>query len=91
MPMKPVQIISVALLALVTCSSVMAQENAAAGNPSPPAKQIKEKKICHHEVSTGSMLAHSTCRTASEWKAIDEANQEAIQHQRNSSSGGRGQ
>ncbi len=39
--------------------------------PTPP----KEKKICRRELVTGSMMAHSTCRTKAEWDAVDAQNQ----------------
>lgn len=34
------------------------------------AKPAKEKKICRRDVSTGSIMPRSVCRTKSEWDAI---------------------
>lgn len=36
-----------------------------------------EKKICRRETPVGSRLSKRVCRTAAEWAALDEANQQA--------------
>jgi hypothetical protein len=44
---------------------------AAAPAPTAPAQ---DKKVCRRESVMGSIMPKRTCRTASEWSAIDQAN-----------------
>lgn len=39
------------------------------------AKPAADKKVCRKDVSTGSILTKSVCRTKAEWTALDSANQ----------------
>lgn len=41
-----------------------------AAAPTPTVKVAKEKRICRRDVSTGSIMPRSVCRTKSEWDAI---------------------
>lgn len=59
------------LLALAIISAP--QDAAAPTRKTAPA----EKKICRRETPIGSRLSKRVCRTAAEWAAADEANQQA--------------
>lgn len=42
----------------------------------------KEKRICKSAASIGTLVQQKTCHTASEWKAIAEANDRSMQQMR---------
>ena len=54
-----------ALAAALASTPALAEDSA----PQAP----KERKICRSAVATGSIMAKRTCRTASEWQAIERA------------------
>jgi hypothetical protein len=60
--------LAIVCVACLVSSAAFAQDTA----PAKAAKPVKEQKICRSDVPTGSMMAKSTCHTATEWQAIDE-------------------
>ena len=62
-------LVAVALVA--TGTAALAQD---AAHPAP-AEQVKEKKICRAEGSTGSIMTKRVCRTKAEWARIAEQNE----------------
>ena len=56
-----------ALVAAAATAPALAADEPGATKAAPPAK---EKKICRRELTTGSMMMKSTCRTKAEWDAI---------------------
>ena len=52
-------------------------DSAPAAGPAPAAKPVKEKKVCRSDVSTGSIMPKTTCKTQSEWDALGAANRGA--------------
>jgi hypothetical protein len=55
---------------------------AAAAAPVTPAP-VKERKICHDEAETGSLISKRTCHTKAEWEAINKANERDVDAFRN--------
>jgi hypothetical protein len=63
------------LILIVSAFLVGAQAGApAAPTAAPAAKPVKEKKICRSDVTTGSILPKSVCRTRQQWDDIELAN-----------------
>jgi len=55
-----------------------------AGSPqagaTPQADPPEEKKICHKEIETGSLIkGRKICRTVKEWQKISDANREEVE------------
>jgi hypothetical protein len=67
--------IAVSLLA----ASPDAATQAAVPTPTP----VKERKICHDEPETGSLISKRTCHTKAEWDAINKASARDIDAFRN--------
>jgi len=72
------------LLIMIASALLSAAQAAspAAAPPPPVAKPAKEKKVCRHDASTGSILPKTVCRTQNEWDDIDFANHNAAQFKR---------
>lgn len=66
-----------ALVTVVVAATAVAPLAAQSTDKDTP-KAAKEKKICRREMSTGSILAKSTCHTKAEWDAIASANQSDV-------------
>lgn len=70
-------------LVMVSALLGAAQATPAAAAPAQPiAKPAKEKKVCRHDASTGSILPKTVCRTQNEWDDIDFANHNSAQFRR---------
>lgn len=78
----------VALLIVMVSALLSAAQAAppAAAPPPPVAKPAKEKKVCRHDASTGSILPKTVCRTQNEWDDIDFANHNSAQFRRDTMS-----
>ena len=72
---------------LVAVTPAAAQTARAAGvaaeQANAPAQPAPQKKTCHSEIETGSIMPHRICRTAAEWQEINAANQRAVEEIRN--------
>lgn len=64
------------LLAIFAIAPTLAQTPLA--ETAPPAV-AKEKRICKASTDIGTLVPKRTCRTAAEWKDINEANAKAMQ------------
>lgn len=67
-----------ALVAVIFAATAVTSLAAADGTDKKAPEAAKEKKICRRELSTGSILAKSTCHTKAEWDAITAANQSDV-------------
>jgi predicted transglutaminase-like cysteine proteinase len=64
----------IATLLVSVAAPAFAQDNSAT-TAAPAAPPVKEKKICQSDVDTGSIMAHRTCHTKSEWAEINKENE----------------
>ncbi len=59
-------------MVLALCASTAALAQQAASTPeAKAAAQAPEKKICHTDADTGSMIRTRTCHTKAEWDQIE--------------------
>jgi hypothetical protein len=70
------------VIASALLTALQASPSVPAASAPPPAKPLKEKKICRRDASTGSILPKTVCRTQNEWDDIDFANHNSAQFRR---------
>lgn len=80
---------ALAAMAVVGAPAAASQSNSPATAAQPAAPAAKEKKVCRSEADIGTIMRKRTCRTLSEWAAIDQANTDnaarALDNRRNGS------
>ncbi len=64
------------MLVLAVCAMPAAAQEA---RPEKVAKPPKPKLVCRRDADLGTRIARSTCRTAEEWKQIDDAGERDAQ------------
>lgn len=67
----------------IAVSLLAASPDAATQAAVPAPTPVKERKICHDEPETGSLISKRTCHTKAEWDAIAKASQHDIDAFRN--------
>jgi hypothetical protein len=75
-------VVGLVIFALVSAASAppVAQANAPATVTAVPAQAAaQDNKVCRRDSEMGSIMRKRTCHTASEWGAIDKANNTAAQ------------
>ena len=50
-----------------------------AADPAPPAKPVKDSRVCRDAAETGTRIRSSECHLKSEWVEIDAARQKAYE------------
>lgn len=74
--MKFRTIAAIAPLVLFAGTALQAQN--APSDTASPKPAVKEKKICHTDGDTGSIVPKRTCHTKAEWDAIAAQEQNAV-------------
>ena len=63
---------------LVAFAGVVVGDQAATAQPAVSVSVPADKKVCKHEISTGSVMPKRTCKIQAEWDAITAASRDSL-------------